>query len=91
MSRQNQSSIKMFSVYLPGGSVNESKRNAYKRDLRKLFSTRGSAILCGEFCLLLNWGCNRANAWGNILYENTQFFPISICYSFAPTYIPKNT
>lgn len=86
---EDQTSIKIFGVYFPGGASCDQRRNEYKSDLRKLLGTTGKYIFCGDFnSRHRNWGCVRANSWGNILNEMTTFFPITISHSYSPTYIP---
>lgn len=89
---KNHATIKIYSVYFPGASNSEINRRIYKTDLRKLLSTTGNFIFCGDYnSRHRNWGCIRANSWGNILNDMTTFFPISISFSSTPTYIPTRS
>lgn len=84
--------IKIFSTYFPGGSSSRELQRKFNSDLRKLFSQTGHYILCGDMnSRHRNWGCLRANSWGNILTQFTSFFPITILNTDDPTYIPSSS
>lgn len=90
-SNRNQS-FRIFSIYFPGGRITGNRRSQFKRDLRRLFNTNGMYLFCGDFnSRHRNWGCSRANAWGNILHDFTSFFPITICHPSNHSYVPSNS
>lgn len=76
----NQSqSLKMYSIYFPGGQNLSEHLPKYRHDMRKLLSIRGNFVLCGDLnSRHRNWGCLRANGYGNLLSEMTQHFPFAI-------------
>lgn len=84
--------IKLYSVYFPGGSPSHDLRKEFKNDLRILFNTKEKIIYCGDFnSKHRDWGCLRANTWGNILKEFTTFYPITIAHTDNPTYVPPSS
>ena len=89
---RNQRKVKIFSVYFPGGSSSEIKRKWLKQDLRKFFTMSGDFLLGGDFnCRHRDWGCLRANAWGNILSDLSLSLPINVFYPPCPTYFPAGS
>lgn len=87
----DQSKFYIYSVYFPGAVNTNSNRNKFKSDLRKLVSAGGKYLLCGDLnSKHRNWGCSHANAWGNMLYDFSIFFPVTILFPHEPTYIPAN-
>lgn len=83
--------IKVFSSYFSGGTNSLELKKKYKKDLRKLFNISGNFLFCGDFnSKHRNWGCVKANSWGNILNEFTTFFPITISHANQPTYVPTS-
>lgn len=87
----NGRSIKMFCVYFPGGRVSAQKRFDLNCDLRKLVSFNDIFLVGGDLnCRHRNWGCLRANSWGNILADLHSRHPFHILYPPHPTFIPSN-
>lgn len=87
----NSTNFKLYSIYFPGGSSTQERQRRFKSDLRRLFSDREPYILCGDLnSRHRNWGCRRANCYGNILTEFTTFFPITVLSTDDPTYVPAS-
>ena len=81
--------IKLYSVYFPGGRSNNSNRSKFKSGIKKILSVTGSFIICGDLnARHKDWGCLRANSWGNVLSDLTTVLPFVIQNSSNPTYIP---
>lgn len=81
--------FKIICVYFPGGRANETSRSIFKSDLRKILSVGGNFVICGDLnSKHRDWGCHRANTWGNILSDFTLTFPFTIRYPNNPTHIP---
>lgn len=81
--------LKMVCVYFPGGRANGTTRSIFKSDLRKILGIGGDYVICGDFnSKHRDWGCFRANSWGNILSDLTLSFPFTIRYPNNPTHIP---
>lgn len=82
--------LKIACVYFPGGRSTGNSRSIFKSDMRKLLSINGKYMLCGDFnCRHRDWGCSRANSWGNILSDLTLSFPFTIRFPSTPTYLPS--
>ena len=65
----NQTICKIICVYFPGGRCSPEIKAKFKNDLRKLASIREPFVICGDLnCRHRDWGCTRANSWGNIIY-----------------------
>lgn len=43
-------SIKLYSIYFPGGVNSSTLRSLFKSDLRKILNTDGNYIFCGDLC-----------------------------------------
>lgn len=89
----NGSYINIFSCYFPGGSPGRDnvKKVQFKADLRKLYNNHDNFILGGDFnCRHSLWGCQRANCWGNLLYEKLDSDSFQIIYPSDHTYIPSD-
>ncbi|XP_055856032.1 uncharacterized protein LOC129919203 [Episyrphus balteatus] len=51
-----------------------------------------SYIIGGDLnCRHRDWGCIRANSWGNVLSSMSSLFPYSMLYPFSPTYFPSGS
>lgn len=88
----NSKEIKVYCVYFPGGSSSDSKRKVLKRDFNQLFAINGEYLLGGDFnCRHKDWGCIRANAWGNLLANLSLVLPINILFPPSPTYFPASS
>ena len=91
LSRSNVKT-KIISVYFPGGRCNGDSRTKYKNDLKKILSCNTPFIICGDLnSRHKDWGCLRANSWGNILSDLTTTLPFVIKSPLTPTYIPAAT
>lgn len=85
----NNSKIKIFSVYLPGGATREQISQHYKQDLRKLTNHQCSFIAAGDFNSRHRlWNCIRANQAGKILFDDHQHNQYLIFHPDEPTYFP---
>lgn len=88
----NGNSIKIYSVYFPGGAANSFKREALKSDLRKLTNLNGRFIIGGDLnCRHRNWNCSRSNSYGNILSDVNMTNNFLILHPSHPTYIPSSS
>lgn len=82
--------LKVACVYFPGGRTTGESRSMFKSDLRKLLGIGGNYIFFGDLnCRHRDWGCSRANSWGNILSDLTLSLPFTIRFPNNPTYIPS--
>ena len=88
----DQFSFKLFCVYFPFSGRTSDLMPLYRRDIRKLLSIRGKYILCGDLnSKHRNWGCPRANVYGNLLNDLTLHIPFTIMYPNDPTHIPTSS
>lgn len=88
----NGNEVKIYCIYFPGGTSSDLKKDFFKRDLRQLFSTSGEFLLGGDLnCRHKDWGCIRANCWGNLLTQFPHFFPINILFPPSPTFFPAGS
>ncbi len=66
----SNSSIDIFSIYLPGGATNDAIRKHYINDVRKIVKRRASYFAMGDWNSKHRfWNCNRANLQGTLLYN----------------------
>lgn len=89
----NNSSLSVFSCYFPGGAAGPTdiRKNQFRSDLKKLSKIQGDYILGGDFnCRSQEWGCRRANCWGNILHDLTMVNTFDLVYPPEPTLVPRN-
>lgn len=87
----NGSVIEFWSVYLPGGTDNQSIRNSFKQDLKKLINRPRSYFICGDFNAKHRyWNCSRANLRGTILFETFTTHDFLINYPSEPSHHPPN-
>lgn len=87
------SSVHIFSCYFPGGAAGPSdiKKQKFKDDLLKFSRIKHNYILGGDFnSRHQNWGCLRANCWGNIIHDLITVNRFDINYPPDPTYVPTN-
>lgn len=83
--------LKIYSIYFPGGRNSPELMPNYREDMRKLLNVRGNFVLCGDLnSRHRNWGCFRSNCYGNILNNLSENFPFSILFPNSPTYIPAS-
>lgn len=92
----NLRKVRIYCVYFPGkitgGLSPVEKRQRFKNDLRKLFSINCAFLIGGDLnCRHRDWGCIRANSWGNVLSELSVMLPMSIMYPPSPTYVPASS
>lgn len=86
------SKINIFSVYLPGGSLNIDLTKSLKNDILEITGRRQSYIACGDLnAKHRQWNCERANKAGNILYELYCRENFIITHPEEHTYIPTDT
>lgn len=84
--------VKIVGAYFPGGRSNNTVRCEFKSDLRKLLNVEGNYFICGDLnSKHREWGCYRANTWGNIIYDLTHLFPFSVRFPQNPTHIPSSS
>lgn len=89
----NIGSVDIFSCYFPGGSagVDSNRKQLFASDIRMLSSISERYILGGDFnSRHRNWGCLRANYWGNTLNEKLTSYNINIIYPCEQTYVPAS-
>ena len=83
--------INVYACYFPGGLTGRSglRKNMFISDLHKLCRS-DQFILGGDFnSRHQNWGCLRANSWGNTLVCKQNSFNFDILYPSDHTYIPS--
>lgn len=90
----NMGTINIYSCYFPGGrsGTNGNRKEEFASDLHRL--TRDDKyILGGDFnCRHREWGCIRANCWGNMLHERLQSsYNMNMIYPSEHTYIPSDS
>lgn len=89
----DNSHLNIYSCYFPGGSAGPSqiRKQKFKSDLSKLSRNQEKYILGGDFnSRNQNWGCLRANCWGNILNDLITTNAFHIVYPPEPTLVPSN-
>lgn len=70
ISFRENSNLRIYSVYFPGGQNNSVFRNKFKSDIRKMLNMPYKYMICGDLnSRHRSWNCLRANPWGNILYD----------------------
>ncbi|KAG5666355.1 hypothetical protein PVAND_014389 [Polypedilum vanderplanki] len=84
-------SIKVYSIYLPGGTNNTDINSYYAKDIRLLISNAKDSIFCGD----LNsrhkyWNCTRANRAGTILYSEYTAKAFNIDFPQEHTHYPAD-
>lgn len=88
----DRTTMSIFACYFPGGAAGPSnvRKDTFKSDLRKFSRIQGEYIVGGDFnCRSQNWGCARANCWGNILNDMITSNAFDMVYPPEPTLIPS--
>lgn len=81
----NEDIIDIYACYFPGGG--KQHKEYFLSDLRKL-TTSKNFILGGDFNSRHQyWGCQRSNAWGNLLFDKLQTNQFCVIFPLEPTYI----
>lgn len=89
ISFRENSNLRIYSVYFPGGQNNSVFRNKFKSDIRKMLNMPYKYLICGDLnSRHRSWNCLRANPWGNILHDCLSHFPVTISFPSTPTFFP---
>jgi Reverse transcriptase (RNA-dependent DNA polymerase)/Endonuclease-reverse transcriptase len=81
--------INFISTYRPGGRSTADDIAKFRSDINLLTSSRTSFFICGDLnARHSSWGCSRANAAGDVLFECSGDF--AVYYPPSHTRIPLN-
>lgn len=87
-----RSSTKIIAVYFPGGKINSSKLNLFRRDLRLLSGSNSPFLICGDLNARHRfWNCVRGNSTGRALYDEMTNHNFLIHFPPGPTHYPSQS
>lgn len=88
----NNTFIRIFTAYLPGGTSHNEINQHYSNDLKKLIHHRQSYFIFGDFNSRHRlWYCSASNLAGRILYNLHQNSNILIQHPQEHTYFPADS
>lgn len=81
--------IKFIATYFSGTKLDPSKLKAFKIDIQKLTSLKGSYFVCGDFNAKHRlWNCRKANKAGQIIFDEMCIRNFIVEHPHSPTYFP---
>lgn len=90
----NNSTLEIFSTYLPGASASQSIQQYYINDLRRITrSNRNvSYFVCGDLnSRHRSFNCRSSNLAGRLLYDEYMRSDFIVAFPDSPTYIPEDS